>query len=104
MGGVGTAAIAALAVGAIFLGSAILNARPAQEPDYLLITAEEESASVAQEFNIEPLPLPEEPAAPNVGVRRPLVRFVRHSGRTQPRNACQNDCPSLCGQFGTRFR
>lgn len=61
LGATATATFAAFAVGAFFLGNAIIYAQPAPEPDYILMTAEEESVSASTQFNIEPLPLPDEP-------------------------------------------
>lgn len=62
LGAAGVATFAALAVGGYVMANAMLNARPAAEPDYILLTAEDETAS-AQEFNIVPLPLPDESVA-----------------------------------------
>lgn len=66
LGATATATFAAFAIGAFFLGSAVIYAQPAPEPDYVLMTAEEESVSASTQFNIEPLPLPDEPAVNTV--------------------------------------
>lgn len=64
LGAAGTGTFAAITVGAILLGSAILNAQPAQAPDYALMTAEDEGVSASQESSLVPWPLPAELSAP----------------------------------------